>query len=323
MARHPVEVNGGLIEFVATPSPTALREAFRQLENPSGTFYACVFSDDACIAFHTPFGIKRFNMDISSCDSSHGRSIFDAFIRLFPDQLRDAARILVEQCEQPIEVRDVHDRKRLVRLRPKAPRLYSGSTITTAINNLANFLIILAITMTPYTSPASLIRAAEGCGYIITLQECEKLHDLQFLKHSPVHDVQGCIQPLLNLGVLLRASGSCNGDLPRGDFQTRAQQFQYSLVWGAYPCARFQLRTDMLLATEWNGERVETDMDRRTDDPRAEDVFHVTMEEATERYRLSGGELADLIAFGNSRVGYVTASAGLSRILEIDYGLCC
>jgi hypothetical protein len=209
--------NGIRYVFCPSPSTRALREVFDQMLLPSERGYFVCFSDDSCLSIRIDGKIHRFNLDISSCDKSHTNSLFSLFRYVCPD--RETADTLLKQCRAACRIYGITkgkpDRKRKAKLKPNGCFLYSGSTITTVINNLANFLIYLAITeiQGPVTT-SSLIRAASLAGYLITVETCLTIQKVQFLKHSPAYDIHGDLQPLLNPGVLLRSAGRCNGDYP-------------------------------------------------------------------------------------------------------------
>jgi len=319
-------VRGGFIQFVKTPDTSILQGVFNNLIQPSGRFYFCCFSDDSCLAVRGEEGVRRFNLDISSCDASHGPGIFNAFIHLFPGQFRDDARILVEQCGLPIRIQSYSDPRRRVVLEPKFPMLYSGSTITTCINNLASMLIAYAVSRVVVFTPDAIIRAARDVGYIITLEECTLPEDLQFLKYSPVRDVRGVYRPVLNLGVLLRASGTCRGDLPgraHVPLEERAAIFQSALLAGLYPATDFTLIRNMRrgLPAPRALREVAQFLEHR--------VLATTMppaefrdEDLYLRYRLLGAEIEVINNdFGGARFGEHMNHPVLGKILKRDYGL--
>lgn len=237
---EPLYYKGGIIQFIKDPSPHVLRRVFHELISPSMRFYYCYFSDDACYSVHTSNGVFSANIDISSCDASHTHALFDALVSLVPHHAADDMRVLVEQCTYALKIRSVANRKVKVVIKPKTPRLYSGSTITTPINNVANIGIAVAIVDAVATSPDAISLAARTAGYIVTVDHATIPEQLQFLKHSPVKDSSGEYQPLINLGVIIRLSGTCKRDLPgRGPLSERARQFQQALLTGLCPGVSF------------------------------------------------------------------------------------
>lgn len=324
-AAEPVVYKEGTIEFIASPDPGKLEEVFAKLLDPPGRYYMALFSDDSCFSIRTPTGVDVYNVDISKCDASHTERLFDALVLITPSQAREDMKVLTEQCELPIQLQSLYDKKRSVLLQPKHKLLYSGSTLTTAINNLANILIGKAFADCEYSGPDSLMLAAKSAGYVITLESCDIPEDIQFLKHSPVFDTMGRMRPLMNLGVLLRLSGTCNGDLPgRGDLQARAVAFQDSLLQGAYPYANFTILDN--LKAECGGGNLKT---QAVCDKMFEykvcrsgyEVFTADPRSLYKRYRLTDLEISDIETFAT--LGYQGHFSGPSvdKILGKDYGL--
>jgi hypothetical protein len=337
MFGQPIEINGGLIEYCKEPSPAALKSVFERLISPPGRFAFFYFSDDSCLSVRSKTGkILRFNVDISSCDASHTSSLFDAYVRIHPKRLQKDAQRLVEQCKQPITVRDLYNKRRKVTLRPKDPRLYSGSTITTAINNLACQLIGLAISKTEINCKEDVIKAAASAGYVVTCEDCDEWHQLQFLKHSPVYDTNGEIRALLNLGVLLRMSGTAKGDFPgtrKESMKVKVDRQQRSLLRGAYPRAHFRLIDSLkrnCMGEESTSTRIQSLVEANTAKKFAyktvnydtDDEFTVDSIEVYARYGLTDFQILKMDSdFASCGYGDHYASDATDRIYEMDYGL--
>jgi len=338
MSDHPFEWKGGKIFFCKDPSPDRLIEVFNELRNPSGRFAFVYFSDDACFSFRVNGKIIRGNCDISKCDLSHGPSIFSLFLRLAAEGPRDMkldANLLVMQCLSTCTIRDVNKRRRKIVLQPLAPVLYSGSTITTLINNLANILIAIAMAEVEVVTVANLKAAARNCGYIVTIEECPELDQLQFLKHSPVEKPDGSIVPLLNIGVLMRLVGRCRGDLPgSGDIGQRAKAFQSALLSSAYPHTRIPFVEKMKAVVAGAPctvtqrtlieKQVADTLSFKIGDTKTTKTYDVTDAEALKRYRLSDAEHEFVCEhFATSPMLVLHADSSLSKIVEKDYGLVC
>ena len=331
MANNPFHINGGVIEFIPTPTPADLERVFQQLIEPEGRFYFPLFSDDSCLSYRRDDGhILRFNVDISSCDASHTTELFYALKHLFPLHLRADFQQLIDQCQECITIYDLNNKSRKVVLEPSGPRLYSGSTLTTIINNLANILIGISISQaTNVRSSADIVRAAALVGYIVTCEDCSDWHQLQFLKHSPVLSTDGRVRPLLNIGVLLRLSGTCKGDLPgnkKTPLRDRAEAFQASLLQGAYPHAQFTLLTNMRahsgIATRETDVMVERMLEYKVVQDDDYGDFTVSSSEVWARYGLTDLEIAEIeIDFGCTGFESHYTSSGTDKVLELDYGL--
>jgi hypothetical protein len=325
---EPWEVNGGEIEFCKTPATKSLRRVFRNLINPKRRFFAAVFSDDSCISIRIKGKLHRFNLDISSCDSSHGDSMFQAFVLLFPLRWRGEVLNLLAQTRKDMIFRSV-DRHVSVRVKPTGYILPSGSVITTALNTFVVFMIIWFLTCGDVSDTQELANRANLVGYVLTVEKCEQIEDIQFLKHSPCLDDVGEWQPILNPGVLIRSSGTCVRDLPgRGDWKQRGMDFQGSLLKSLYPCTITPLLTNMRRACGSKGTKVMEQFLERTEWAKhIEDdntIIHVRSEDFFRRYNLTPMEIEQVVEeFGNMEVGYHCKSTGLSKILKKDYGLTC
>jgi hypothetical protein len=326
MAAEPIAISGGIIEFIKTPAPETLERVFHELIEPTGRFYFCLFSDDSCLSIRHQGKVHRYNVDISKCDASHTDALFDAIIAITPDVATQDMVTLTDQCGLDIRITSVKDKKRSVTLRPAGRFLASGSTLTTSINNLANILIGKAIAELEYTGPESVIQAAAAVGYVVTVESAEVIEDIQFLKHSPVLDTQGHIRPLLNLGVLYRASGTVKGDLPgKGDLRRRAESFQSSLLKGAYPYSSFSILDNMrrlysrpsidcdkIIANELRYKIVDAEKYPR---------YQADDDSLYRRYRLNACDIADLLNFSNLGFGMHFGGQALDKVLMKDYGL--
>lgn len=318
------------IRFVIKPEQQALCAAFEDLIDPPTRIFMSLFSDDSCISLRTPTGVKMFNMDISSCDASHTEAVFHLMRDMFMDPLRPDIQRLIDQCKLPIKILDLGDtspRPRRVKLKPEGPRLYSGATITTVINNIANCCIGLASSYRNAQTADDIIDAARSVGYVITLQECRTYHDLQFLKHSPCRDIHGKLTAVLNLGVLIRATGSCHGDLPgRGPIAPRAKSFQHGLLRGLYPRTTFTFIENMKanFAQNTPDEEMVKFVEKHLpyEKPSADVVATIADDELYTRYSLTAFEVMEMNEIARHAAYNTTiACDALSLILEKDYGL--
>jgi hypothetical protein len=246
---QPLYYRGGRIRFVKSPNPNVLSCVFNELISDQFVVDFICFSDDACFNFFDGRCWRKINLDISKADASYTPRLFKLHKQILPKRLRPLSQRLTDQCRLPFKIRDCNEPKRCVILEPLAPVLYSGSTDTTAINTLANMCIAMALVDAQAENRLTIDTIEQVCfdaGYKVTFQVCHCIEDMQFLKHSPVRDVCGNWQPMLNIGVLLRASGMCHGDLPgRGDIRERALAFQRGLIHGAYPYTDFTLKDCM------------------------------------------------------------------------------
>jgi hypothetical protein len=317
-----LEWGGGLLIFVKSPDPVLFQEIFTLLENPPGRFVFVYFSDDSVLSYRTSGGVLFHNLDISSCDSSHTPHLFQALRYIMPRSLsRDAQRV-IDQCAAPIRLRSRTSRESVL-LQPHGPKLYSGSTLTTAINNLANILIMVAISELDEITPAGIIQAAERAGYVITgEQPLEKFQDLQFLKHSPVWTPRGWMAAI-NFGVFLRASGTCRGDLPgRGPLEERGKRFQRALVHGIYSrtvVPAIQKLTDA--DTPLDDLHLRAVLKQHRHVVTADLPLSTTDSEYFKRYNFDFSDFADLNIFVKTRFSHHSNFPFISKVLKKDYQL--
>lgn len=334
-AGYPLYINGGLIMFVPNATVEELTKAFDLLINlPALRFCFCYFSDDSCYSVRIRDEIKMYNVDISSCDSSHTKSLFDLFISMFPEFFAVDAQVLVDQCKLPIIIFSSVDRSRQVKMTPRQPRLYSGSTMTTCINNLASQAIGIAFSEMPVNCDniENMRAAALRVGYKITIDPCVNYSHLQFLKNSPVYDTSGTLRPVLNFGVFLRASGTCFGDLPgRGPIEQRARHFQTLLLQGMYPNCNVPLISGMrdCVVPSTKLSRAHATAFKQSlkrvlpyaESESSEVHFDVTDTEFLKRYDL--GDLEDILIadLTSMTVMEELSSEPCAMILNKDYGL--
>jgi len=332
---------GGVAYFCKAPEPSELQTHFENLATHNYKLLMLYFSDDSTLSWVTKAGVRVYgNMDISGCDASHTEALFEGLVLLVPPAFHGDVQKLVDQCKLPIKIvchnleKEKDGKPMKVKIQFNEATLYSGSTITTAINNLACILIFVAIMEDGgHITTRRIIRAAQRAGYKVTITTSTRLEDVQFLKNSPVYvnELKKHI-PVLNLGVLLRTSGTCKGDLPgRGSIQTRAKVFQGLLLNGMYPRTKFTLVENMkkqchtpdtlnTKTIKLMQNMVRDQLDRKlttSSDP----VIQLDDAHIYKRYDLSIEEIAMINNFGNTPVGmgHSAANAALDKILSKDY----
>lgn len=236
----PFHVADGCATFIKAPDRDALKDVFHQLLCPKGVVFY-YFSDDSCISVECDDGTFTANVDISACDGSNYKPVFDVLKEAMSVGAQFQADVdgAFDQLELPCSVYS-HMWTQKVKLVPNGPVLYSGSVLTTSVNNMANLLIFMCIMklMTPVGNrrvgdmPRIIERAAEMAGYIVKVDICKTRGDIQFLKHSPCL-VDGTIVPVLNLGVWLRGFGTFIGDLPGSSkvgYEERARMYNSDVI---------------------------------------------------------------------------------------------
>lgn len=207
--------------FVKSVSHSKLCEVFGDMSinvHDDYSVVAYVFSDDSIfnICFREEGIFKQLVLcvDISKCDMSHTRSLFHLLRDMF--ETNGLLQRLIDQCIGEVCMFGV-DRSKKIVLKLLDYILLSGSTLTTAINTLANFIIFLCVCLEQPKSGSQLMLAVEKCGYVVTagnnVAECPSQQ--QFLKHSPVRLRDGSTTPMLNLGPYFRRFGMTKS----GDFE--------------------------------------------------------------------------------------------------------
>lgn len=240
----PFVIGSASCRFVKCPDIQILKGVFHNLMSHPGLYFV-FFSDDSCIGLDCTDGRLIANLDISACDGSNFDPVFDCLKRAMDVDARFSYDIegIFAQCLLPFIVHSVDYMQRIV-FTPLGKVLYSGSVLTTCINNMANTLIFLSIVhklggvvRSKQDSMKIIQEAAEEVGFILKVDVCTHHGDIQFLKHSPAF-VKGEIVPYLNLGVWMRGFGHCVGDLPivkgskKGDrsYSTRARAYNSDVV---------------------------------------------------------------------------------------------
>jgi len=326
--------------FVPSPGYEPMCQAFDELIAPVGRGQFTCFSDDACFSIRIHGKVYRANLDIKSCDKSHGDAVFE----LFRDMgLRDVGATLIAQCKSDFKIHRYKngklDKRTYVKLRPKKHMLFSGSTITTAINNLANWLIYLSLAEADFSQVnneeafAEVIKqAGRRAGYLLEVGVCTEIEDLQFLKHSPHQDVNGCWKPVLNLGVYFRSCGRCKGDLPgRGDQLVRANEFNRQHLNGTFPRLVNSFVTELKERFAFTGanaaltlkvaKRIENIAVWKAESPEEHPPVHVSLESWCRRYRAAPMLAAELMEFAkHARVGLEMSTPALDHVMFVDYG---
>jgi hypothetical protein len=338
--QRDVELPGGTLHFCATPDHDALTDVFANLLSPKKRVYMSLFSDDSCVSIRQENGeVTVYNMDISSCDASHTGSLFWALGQITTGLARDNIVRLIKQLQTKIRIYDLSrptrgSRKRYAEFVKKdgSPTLYSGSTLTTAINNLANILIGCSIILSNATTSAEIIAAAEAVGYIVTLERCEIPEDIQFLKHSPVRDIHGILRPLLNIGVLFRTMGTAKGDVPgrsNTPLRERFAAFEYALMQGMYPRSHFPFVDIRKEALRGSNDKLAADCERRVQRMLTHRVgttteHHFRSEDVYRRYRLTPAEILLLdVDIANQQFDTFHACSAANKVFRTDYGLSC
>jgi len=334
----PYRFRGATAVFISSPTGPDLVDAFARILTPTEDIEFIYYSDDSCIAIKCDDdGVSRYwraNLDISSCDASNFAPVFGATRHIMGGDSRFAhcIKAVFDQLMWSLTFITPSGLKQT--LKPTSPRLYSGSVLTTVVNNTANMSIFLSIsdeyykyadeygTAIPYDMIESVVkRAAGAAGYIITCDECIANEDIQFLKRS-ASIIDGVIHPWLNLGVWLRGFGSIEGDLGGSSnipLAERAALHNKGVVEG-HKCDGEHIISQAfreMVADTSTTEAIMTDYHGGVG---ATNSF-IDTDYLSIRYRLSPIELIDLASWiRTARLGQLMASPVVDKIMLIDYG---
>lgn len=325
LSSKPLEYSGSAIHFCSSPRPDDVVEYFRQLERHNYRIFMVVFSDDAIISIRNGNKYELANLDISSCDSSHQPAMFELFFDVLdiPKDIRDA---LITQIMASIKIWSV-DRRHFIKMRPRQLYLQSGITITTILNTFAWFMMFIQMCDDNTYSLSTISKSCESVGYVVTVEFANVIQDIQFLKMSPCYDSECIMRSVLNLGVILRSSGVCKGDLPgRTSFTDKALKFQSALMNGFlkpidYSPFKFlqpheTVDTDIKIDyTRYSSSLYFTEFN-------LSETYSYTRDEIYKRYGLTDYEITELETYiQHVNVGEIIYCSGASKILFKDYGL--
>lgn len=229
-------------EFVKAPELDKLTDVFEKLINPPSNIYFAYFSDDASLSVRCSDGIFYSDSDISKSDGSQYQPVFDVLQEIMDIDSRFTKDIIATflQLSQPLCAYNPENMKeKLIFISILGSRLFSGSTLTTMVNNIANLLIALRfsemyrISLTIAEVQALYTACAREIGYIVRLKPTTVVQKLSFLKHFPAYNIKGQLEPVLLPGVPLRAFGKCKGDVPgsgKTPLHQRFRQFNSELA---------------------------------------------------------------------------------------------
>jgi len=204
-----------------------------------------VYSDDMVIAgsLNTPTGVEAFayNVDVASNDSSQDLPSFLTTFMILNQMNSDRALGLIEQCMKPIEIRNPEVYDEVVRVLFHGPFEGSGSTLTTLLNHVGSYLILMGTLFHfgqlvggpsgPCVTVEECIRSgAAEVGHQVTVESCSDGIDVVFEKVTFLHmhparlvrrpesccfggSVPGLWIPRIDIGCILRKFGWVDGSL--------------------------------------------------------------------------------------------------------------
>lgn len=310
------------IYYCKSSTQHGLRAAF-ELMKRTGFVY---FSDDSCYA-HDDF---RANVDISSCDGSHTRYLFDFILSTIPNGfVKDAIAGSISQLQIDLTVKRASGKKWFTLKHNKrsaySTTLYSGSTLTTLVNNYANLLIGTKLISFGAKCVRDVVNTAALVGYNVTADVCEKYQQLQFLKHSP----NAAGEPWLNLGVIMRTCGVSRGHIPGRRLTLREKSYQFmasitdGLCWAGdshfYRCMAEKYTsvershpTSVFAHSTWR---------QAVNESTPTNVPIVSLDDVCARYGITESQYLELVQlFKEADFGDLIRCDASDIILEKDYG---
>lgn len=322
LAATPIKIGATELHFVKSPDRVQLRYLFCSMLSHDRFLY---FSDDSTLSRMCLDGALYINLDLASCDVSNGPAVFQYLAHLFPDEYADLGLRLIEQCAKPASLGHGCGKFSFV---PEWYYEYSGTTLTTLLNNIANIMIGEQIANIPIGTKAETISRLSvvlgNCGWSVPFSVsdvCECFEDITFLKNNPVYTQDGSVDSMLNHGVILRTMGQKTWDLPgRGCMEKRGAKFNSSLVSGFKHAGdtellrtlrlKFPVVTDVV-QTSWLIEHLSGD-----------DIGAIDDLSVCRRYKIKLSELHELYScIMIAGFGDIIDTPASRAILLKDYGI--
>lgn len=223
-------VGNVIFSYVGSAEPEEMDRIGKMLrDDPRDQCY--FFSDDMLMKI----GGKYYEVDISSCDMSNTWAVFAKTLSLVAGfaTWENLLRRVIRQCALPVYHKNPRNKSQKLKFRPIDPIEFSGTTLTTLLNNLASLAICVMSILNGAQSKEDIAASAFACGYKVTCHERSSLEECQFLKHSWDTNDMGEPKSFLNLGAMLRSFGQADRELPgRGDLRVRAYDWCSAVVRG-------------------------------------------------------------------------------------------
>jgi len=280
-------------------------------------------SDDGLFCMWCLDGMLAVEIDISSCDSSCSVYVFNKLREFIPKELLEDYDVLVEQCEMNAILGWGPDK---LKFKPDGPFLFSGSLLTTCLNNVALLCIFLFINdnvdyqvLSRNEARNTIEKLLKICGWKVTCDYYDNLAESSFLKTFCVQNELGGYDACLCLGVTLRAMGQTKKDLPgRGCVIQRAEKFMRDWALGLRHAGRHPLNE--MLEQKWSGG------DQAIFTSRAMENLHngtgnsILLESLVQRYGITNSQFLSMVhGISQMEVGSTYADDMTRIILRKDY----
>jgi hypothetical protein len=319
------QVQGVDCKFVRSPDPVTVGQSFKKMFNQSQALY---FSDDVAFALRCADGMLWAELDISSCDSSNGPDIFGMLLKVTPSRCQHLMTKLMGQCQLPIRI---GFGKNKIVAKPVSYFEYSGSLLTTLLNNLAVVMLLTHVlraydpSATRAQNRAALEAALSTASHKTTLVWCDSFYQMTFLMMNPCRDMSGEIRAILSHGVILRASGRTKEDFRgSGPLEDRVRDHMRCWVMGL----RHSGNTPLLQAYERKFPPTRLSKPKIDSTPISRFTEHASsrvdllLEDICTCYSITTVEYMELVSLlESSDVGVGIVCAASKAILLKDYGL--
>lgn len=323
LGQRPIIVHGQEMHYVKSPDRNLLRQLFARMRGENMFLY---FSDDSTWSRRCSDGMLFVDLDLASCDLSNGPAVFQYLVHLFPARYAELGKRLIEQC---CSTAKLGYGRGSYKFKPVWYYEYSGTTLTTLLNNVANIMIGEQLAMIPYGTRAQTVahleRVLTDCGWRVPFKsgdECRCFEDITFLKNSPVYTVNGDVDSILNFGVILRTLGQRTWDLPgKGTMEKRGYEFNSSLVRGfkhAGDTALLRLLKKKFRGNAHSAENESYLVKYLT----GSDIGLIDDASIAARYKISSSDLQVMYnAIESAGFGDIIDTVASRAILAKDYGL--
>ncbi len=317
-------------QFHGKPDKDDLSLMFKDLWSCPKNLSLHYFSDDSCLSFRCTDGVYRCNMDVASADSSHYEPIFDAILATingcgyFERCMIDC----VKQLTLPLKFMDCNG-KLIGVSQPRLPVLYSGSTLTTLVNNYSQLFMFAKLTRVGKHTVNDIKKAIpiymSQIGYSVTVQHVEFIEDFQFLKYSCDSEYV----PFINLGPFVRMLGWSKRDVPktvkggkRQTLKSRSEDFEAGKILGYKSLGVSRLYDVLAEKYQHVTSPAIVDADRYF---KIETYSRVSDESIMRRYKITPLEWHSLLSIvadinvSDCRFYHIRHGA-IDKIMEVDYG---
>jgi hypothetical protein len=341
MAEEVIYLEGrypATVEYIPKPDLQVLYNVFNTIPGTSGSK---LHSDDIITWWQCEDGLLGANIDISQCDLSQTEAVFEQALRIVPVKYRQVMETLITQCKLDLQI-GVGPGKLV--FRPTRPVEYSGSVLTTLLNNLASFAISLALlegvnAMITGTRTMAMVRDAlalilPNLAWKVEIEFWRRYEDAQLLKHSPCLTEQGDWYPVLNLGVIFRAMGRTRFDLPgSGPVEARARDFMWCWTKGLVHAGEHDITHALRAKYTAVDRNVNGAISKQMWIAARMDATHFVCSSTTQhpqllstslvaRYECGLGDLAEAVSLIEaSNFGDILSCQLMNQALKKDYGV--